>query len=160
MSLPRTVAEVIDQHVTLELECMDRMYLNVYQPKLQTPKAVFWFLREFPGKGAVSSHKMRDITQRFIKNIWDYAEKHEVPVIRFEKGQRKEDVAAEYIQKSDGRTQRKRNASAKQNASANASAPQAQTLNVFEGRKRRHSTFLGVFWPEVMGQRSKGCFSL
>jgi hypothetical protein len=45
MSLPRTVAEVIDNHVTLELESLDRVYLNVYQPQLQTPRAVFQFLR-------------------------------------------------------------------------------------------------------------------
>ena len=41
---------------------------------------------------------------------------------------------------------------------------QAQTLNTqaqtLKTRKRRHSTFLGIFWPEVMGRRSKGCFSL
>ena len=35
MSLPRTVAEVIDHHVTLELESLDRVYLNVYQPDLR-----------------------------------------------------------------------------------------------------------------------------
>ena len=33
MSLPRTVAEVIDHHMTLELESLDRDYLNVYQPE-------------------------------------------------------------------------------------------------------------------------------
>lgn len=103
MSLPRTVADVIDQHVTLELESLDRVYLNVYQPKLQTPKAMFWFLREFHGKGAVSSFKMRAITQRFLANIHDYADKHNVPLITFKKGQRKEDLAAEYLQQSGGR---------------------------------------------------------
>jgi hypothetical protein len=102
MSLPHTVADVIDQHVTLELESLDRVYLNVYQPKLQTPRAMFYFLREFHGEGAVSSWKMRSITLRFLKNVADYAEKHNVPVIPFEKGQRKEDVAAEYLQQSDG----------------------------------------------------------
>ena len=35
MSLPRTVADVLNEHVTLEVECIDRMYLNVYQPRLQ-----------------------------------------------------------------------------------------------------------------------------
>ena len=49
MSLPRTVADVIASHVTLELESLDRVYLNVYQPKLQTPRAVFYFLREHYG---------------------------------------------------------------------------------------------------------------
>lgn len=102
MSLPRTVADVIDRHVTLELESLDRVYLNVYQPQLQTPQAMFWFLRRFHGEGAVSSRKMAEITGRFIKDIADYAETHGVPVIAFEKNQRKEDVAAEYLRRSDG----------------------------------------------------------
>ena len=45
MSLPRSVAEVLKQHVTLEVEGIDRMYLNVYQPRLQTrlPSLIqFW----------------------------------------------------------------------------------------------------------------------
>ena len=97
MSVPRTVAEVIDLHVTLELESLDRVYLNVYQPKLQTPRAVFYFLREHYGEGAVSSHKMRDISQRFLRGIDDYARSHDIPIIAFERKQRKEDVAAEYL---------------------------------------------------------------
>ena len=103
MSLPRTVADVIDRHVTLELESLDRVYLNVYQPQLQTPKAMFWFLRQFHGEGAVSSRKMAAITGRFLKQIADYAETRGVPVIAFGKNQRKEDVAAEYLRRSDGR---------------------------------------------------------
>lgn len=96
MSLPRTVSEVIDQHVTLELESLDRVYLNVYQPKLQTPKAVFRFLREHHGQGAVSSRRMKVISERFVKAIEDYVAKHGIPLIVFEKNQRKEDLAAEY----------------------------------------------------------------
>ena len=38
MSLPRTVADVLSDHVTLEVEGIDRMYLNVYQPQLQTDR--------------------------------------------------------------------------------------------------------------------------
>ena len=102
MSLARTVADVIDQHVVLELESLDRLYLNVYQPRLQTPTQVFYFLRQFQGQGAVSSHKMRTITQQFLRTIEQYADRHGVPIIRFEKGQRKEDLAAEYRKRSDG----------------------------------------------------------
>ena len=32
MSVPRSVAEVLAEHVTLEVEGIDRMYLNVYVP--------------------------------------------------------------------------------------------------------------------------------
>jgi hypothetical protein len=35
MSVPRSVAEVLNEHVTLEVEGIDRMYLNVYVPGLQ-----------------------------------------------------------------------------------------------------------------------------
>src|SRR5260221_12461656 len=34
MTLPRTVADVLSDHVTFEVECIDRMYLNVWQPRL------------------------------------------------------------------------------------------------------------------------------
>jgi hypothetical protein len=101
MSLPRTVADVIDQHVTLELESLDRVYLNIYQPKLQTPRAVFGFLREYCGEGAVSSRKMKVITERFLRSIDRYCREHDVPVVQFEKDQRKEDVAAQYYAASD-----------------------------------------------------------
>ena len=97
MSLPRTVADVIASHVTLELESLDRVYLNVYQPKLQTPRAVFYFLREHYGEGAVSSHQMKAITEQFLQNIDDYALEHQIEVITFAKGQRKEHLAAKYL---------------------------------------------------------------
>ena len=38
--IPRTVADVLGQHVTLEVESIDRMYLNVYQPRLQYDRGV------------------------------------------------------------------------------------------------------------------------
>jgi hypothetical protein len=97
MSWPHTVAEVIEGHVILELECLDRVYLNVYQPELQTPRAVFQFLRDHYGRGAVSSHQMKEITERFLGGIDRFAHDHGIPIIRFEKGQRKEDVAAQYL---------------------------------------------------------------
>ena len=43
MSIPRTVAEVIREHVCLEVEGIDRMYLNVYVPALQRKGGVASF---------------------------------------------------------------------------------------------------------------------
>jgi len=40
MNLARSVAEVLRDHVVLELESIDRMYLNVFVPHLQTVGAV------------------------------------------------------------------------------------------------------------------------
>ncbi len=45
----RTVADVLDDHVTLEVECIDRMYLNLYQPRLQHELGVVGFFKAHRG---------------------------------------------------------------------------------------------------------------
>lgn len=103
MSLPHTVADVIREHVTLELECIDRMYLNIYQPDLQLEHHVFRFLRQQRGTGAVSSLYFRDMTRAFVQSIESFARHQHIPLIPFEKKQRKDDVAAEYRARFPGR---------------------------------------------------------
>ncbi|MGH9243739.1 MAG: GlsB/YeaQ/YmgE family stress response membrane protein [Acidimicrobiales bacterium] len=44
MTVPRTVADVLDGHVTFELECIDRMYLNLYQAKFVYPAGAVGFV--------------------------------------------------------------------------------------------------------------------
>ena len=58
---------------------------------------MFLFLREHYGRGAVSSHQMKEISERFLRRIDRFAHKHDIPIIGFEKRQHKEDVAAEYL---------------------------------------------------------------
>jgi hypothetical protein len=41
----KSVAEILDDHVTFELEAIDRMYLNAYVPSLQTGGGFVYFLR-------------------------------------------------------------------------------------------------------------------
>ena len=96
MSIPRTVAEVIREHVTLEVEGIDRMYLNVYQPKLQHDRGVITFFRFHRQQPVVSSALMEPISTAFIKNIETFAQKNDIPLFSFDKGQRKDDVAATY----------------------------------------------------------------
>jgi hypothetical protein len=103
MSLPRTTADVIREHVTLELECIDRMYLNVYQPKLQLEHHVYKFLREQRGTGAVSSRFFQEMTRTFVHAIESFAQQQIIPLISFEKNDRKDDVAAKYRAKFQGK---------------------------------------------------------
>ena len=44
MGAPPTVAELVDGHVSLEVDCFDRLYLNAYVPTLQTAGATVRFL--------------------------------------------------------------------------------------------------------------------
>ena len=96
MSIPRSVADVIGQHVTLEVESIDRMYLNVYQPKLQSEKQAAWFFRFHRGQPVASSSLMGTMTRDFLRRVDAFIEQHQLPVVEFKKGQRKDDVAADY----------------------------------------------------------------
>jgi hypothetical protein len=102
MSLPRTVADVLRKHVTLELECIDRLYLNVYQPELQLERKVYRYLRAQHGAGAVSSRHFQGMTQAFVGSIEAFARGAQVPLVTFEKKTRKEELAAEYRAKFAG----------------------------------------------------------
>jgi hypothetical protein len=96
MTLPRSVADVLKDHVTLEVEGIDRMYLNVYQPRLQTECGVASFFRFHRGETFASSALMVPMSTAFLTAVEDFAEREHVPVITFGKGQRKDDVAKEY----------------------------------------------------------------
>ena len=50
MSVPASVADVIGKHVVFETESIDRMYLNVSQPILQTGGGVSFFFRKHRGE--------------------------------------------------------------------------------------------------------------
>ena len=45
MKIAQMVAEVLDKHITMEVESIDRMYLNVYMPQLQHASGADRFFR-------------------------------------------------------------------------------------------------------------------
>jgi hypothetical protein len=97
MTLPRSAADVLAGHVTLEVECIDRMYLNVYQPRLQHVEGVVQFLRSHRGYPIASSALLEPISREFITGLYRYARDHDIPVVDFAKGQRKDDLAQEFL---------------------------------------------------------------
>jgi hypothetical protein len=99
MNVPRSVAKVLAEHVTLEVEGIDRMYLNVYVPALQRAGGVASFFRFHRGYQFASSALMDPITKAFIAQMEQFARQEKVPIVTFQKGQRKDDVAAEYRKK-------------------------------------------------------------
>ena len=80
--------------MTLELEGIDRMYLNVYVPRLQREAGVASFFRFHRGHRFASSVLMDPISKAFVAEIEGFAAEHELDVVTFRKGQRKDDVAA------------------------------------------------------------------
>ena len=98
-----SLADILRQHVTLEVECIDRMYLNVYVPNLQREAGASWFLKQQRQCPVASSAAMAPISRAFVEAIEAYAQRHQVPVLTFEKGQRKDDLVAPYVARAAGR---------------------------------------------------------
>ena len=102
MAIARSVAEVLDEHVTLELECIDRMYCNLYVPILQSPEGVAWFFRHHRGHEFASSALMAPMTRKFVESIDAFAEREGIDIVQFRRHERKDDVAKEYLAKFSG----------------------------------------------------------
>jgi hypothetical protein len=97
MTLPRTVADVLSDHVVFEVECIDRMYLNVYVPTLQTELALVGYLRGQLGCQVTSTAPLAAVSDAFVAAIGRFSRDHQVPVVNFARGQRKDDVMQERL---------------------------------------------------------------
>lgn len=102
MNVARSVAEVLRDHVTLEIESIDRMYLNLYVPILQRPEGAAYFCHQQLGQPIASSTLFAPLTEAFVGSIEKFAKGEGIELIRFRKGERKDEVAAEFFQRYSG----------------------------------------------------------
>ena len=90
------IADIIRHHVSLEVRCVDRLYLHAYLPKLQTSGGLCYFLHDHLGYPIPSPALFKPLHDRFVAAVERYAAAHAVPVVHFEPGQRKDDIVADY----------------------------------------------------------------
>jgi hypothetical protein len=107
MTLPRTIAEVLSEHVVFEVECIDRMYLNVYVPQLQFARGLVGYVHRQLGLPIASTATLAKITDRFAAAVHRFAADERIPWVDFAWGQRKDDVMHEHLAAFDaaGRTE-------------------------------------------------------
>jgi hypothetical protein len=86
---------VLKGQVTLDIECIDRIYLNGYIPNLQTPGQLVRFLRH-RGYEIPSPAILGKMTTAYKAAVEDFAREKGIPLFHFERGVRKDDVAAAY----------------------------------------------------------------
>lgn len=102
MTLPRTAADVLRDHVVSEIECIDRMYLNCYVPKLQYTNGLIGFLRSQLGMTVGSTAPFAAITNRFNRAVERFATVNGIPVLQLKKGERKDDIMHEHLARFQG----------------------------------------------------------
>jgi len=99
-----TVKEVLQGKVDLDIECVDRVYLNGYVKYLQMPGGVINFIREQKGWPIPSPKMMKKMSQAFRRDVKQFAADRDIPLITFKKGDDKAAVAQEHLAQFEGQS--------------------------------------------------------
>jgi hypothetical protein len=102
MTLPRSAADVLADHVLFEVECIDRMYLNVYVPQLQRDLGIVGYVHNRLGLPIASTAPLAAMSDTFVTSIRAFARDNSIPIVDFARGQRKDDVMHEHLAGHDG----------------------------------------------------------
>ncbi len=102
MTVPRSAAQVLSGHVTLEIRCIDRILLTFRQPRLQYGKGIHGFFCHHRGNQFVSSALMHPMTEAFAADIHHYIGARNLDLIRFTKGESKDQIAKGYLAGHNG----------------------------------------------------------
>jgi hypothetical protein len=87
------IADIIRQHVSLEVRCIDRLYLHAYMPKLQTSGGLCYFLRDHLGYSIPSPALFKPMRDRLATAVEHFVARHAIPVVKFDAGQNKDAIA-------------------------------------------------------------------
>ena len=90
------IADIIRDHVSLEVRCIDRLYVNGYMSKLQTSGGLCYFLRDHRGYPIPSPALFKPMRERFVTAVHQFVARHEIPLLEFESGEDKDAIAARY----------------------------------------------------------------
>jgi hypothetical protein len=75
-----TIPELLDGHITLEVECLDRLYLNGYIGRLATGPELSMFMRNQLGKPVPSPVVLGQVSERFREAVKTLAEREDIPI--------------------------------------------------------------------------------
>jgi hypothetical protein len=99
-----TISSLLADHVTLQVRSVDRLFFQGYVPRLQTQFQVIRFLldRGFP---IPSPAVLGRIGREYVSAVERFVAEREIPVVRFHRGEVKEEIAREYFKAAerDGR---------------------------------------------------------
>jgi len=93
----QNVAEIIKNHVVLEVEGIARMYLNGYVPGLQTEGGFVHFVHKHWGFAIASTAVISPLSKAFVHALEVFAKAQPVDLITFGKNQRKDEVTQDYL---------------------------------------------------------------
>jgi hypothetical protein len=102
MKIAPSVAELQRENIVLELESIDRMYLNAYVPKLTSEKGIAGYFRGFLGHRFASTKSAAGKSEALVRAIMKFIAREKIALVRFEKGVRKDEVMKKALRKFRG----------------------------------------------------------
>lgn len=99
-----TIDEVLSGKITLDIECVDRVYLNGYVKYLQMPGGVVNFIREVIGWPIPSPKILYEMTTQFRDAVESFASEHGLDIVTFGKGDNKNVIAQEHLTHFEGQS--------------------------------------------------------
>jgi hypothetical protein len=96
-----TVKDILADKITLDNECVDRVYLNGYVKHLQMPGGLVTFIREQMGFSIPSPMLLPPVTQAFRTAVEQYAKAQGLEIVDFAKAkdEDKDDLARAHLAK-------------------------------------------------------------
>jgi len=94
--VPVTVNDVLDGHVRLDLECLDRVYLHGYLGRLQVSGQLVQFLRH-RGYPIPSAACLQQIGDAFRRRVASFAEANHIPVVTLKAADRNIEIMQPYL---------------------------------------------------------------
>ena len=91
------VGDLLDGHTLLDVECLDRIYLNGYVPNLQVGGQVSSFMVAHLKQPIPSPAIMERIGTRFRRAVVSFADAGQIPIVKFGKDDRKQEVMAPHL---------------------------------------------------------------
>ncbi len=95
-----TVKEILTKKIGLDIECVDRVYLNGFVKYLQMAGGLITFIREQMGYPIPSPKVMRPFTEAYRKAVEQYAKERGLDIVSFEKHADKDQIARNQLKKN------------------------------------------------------------
>jgi len=148
------INEVLDGHVGLEVECVDRLYLNAYVPNLQVGPQVNRFLERHLGNPIGSPALVEKIGNRFRREVEAFAARHRIPILQLNKPDRTrwDDRKLDHVRPYLDRAER----SNRWGIVAIVAAQEFQW--VFSATKRTGTTTGGIYFTWAKQERRVGVY--
>lgn len=99
-----TIKEILTNKLSLDLECIDRVYLNGCVKNLQMAGGLINFIREQMGFPIPSPTLLAPVSEAFRASVEKFAEQQGLTIVNFAHGEAKDDTARAHLAKFDKRS--------------------------------------------------------